>query len=228
MEHDARSAQMVSQTLKNIRTACVSAGLFAVFVVIVLTQPLFQLTTESLVKAKLVCSLGSASLEARSQTITKHSGLPCYNMLLYEFDNFSFFYVGESMETLVGLGFATLWAVLTTLALSTLCLILKIRYKSVTKTVASFFAGFAGFLSLVAMILLNQATGESKVADRYGYSQTPSIKVTGWVPIFPLLQLIVIWHFDDILEPTKLKEKVTSWGGNFRSKFKYRKLPTNC
>ena len=94
-------------------------------------------------------------------------------MLIYEFDNFSFFYVGESMETLIGLAIALIWGPHTAMAMSTASVILKIRYKSLSDTVASFFTGIAGFLSLLAMILMNEATGESKVADRYGYSQTP-------------------------------------------------------
>ena len=61
-----------------------------------------------------------------------------------------------------------------------------------------------------------QATGESKVAKRYGYSQSPSIKVTGWLPIFPFLQLVISEHLETIINPKKIVENAVRWVDTFR------------
>ena len=63
-----------------------------------------------------------------------------------------------------------------------------------------------------------QATGESKVAKRYDYSQTPSVKVTGWLPLFPLLQFVIIWHFFDLVHPNQVSDRVKSWVSKIRRK----------
>lgn len=198
--------------------AAVSLGFLAVCTVVLTTQPLFSLTTEASLTAELSCNLHAATLTARGQTITKRSVLPCYDMLIYEFDSYSFFYVGEEMETLIGLAFALIWATLGSLACSTLVLFLALRYKSLNDAVACLFAGIAAFLSLVALVAMAQATGESKVAKRYDYSQTPSVKVTGWLPLFPLLQFVIIWHFADLVHPKQVSDKTKSWVSKLQRK----------
>lgn len=209
---------MVSQRLQNLPTAFASLGVFAIFVAVTTSQPLFELSTEAVVNAKLTCTLHIATLTAKDQKVTKRHGSSCYDMLMYEFDNYSFFYVGEDMETLVGLAFTMVWLTLALLATSTLCLFLRVRYLSLPKTVANFFAGVAAFTSIVALILMSEATGESKVARRYDYSQTPSIKVTGWLPIFPFLQLVVGQHFDQIIQPKTILKKFEDWKDGFKRK----------
>lgn len=209
---------MVSQRLQNLPTVVASLVLFAIFIVVITTQPLFQLQSDAFVSAKLVCNLHVASLEAKGQKVTKRTGTSCYDMLLYEFDNYSFFYVGEDMETFIGLAFTMIWLTVALFAASTACLALRLRYLKLPKTVANFFAGAAAFTALLAMMLMAQATGESKVAKRYDYSQTPSIKVTGWLPIFPFFQLVISQHLDSIMDPKKIIENAKRWLETFKRK----------
>lgn len=211
---------MVSQRLQNLPLAIASLLVFATFLAVMASQPLFQLESDSFASAKLVCNLHVATLEAKGQKVVKRSANGCYSMLMYEFDNYSFFYVGEDMETFIGLAYSMIWLTIVLLGVSTAALFIRVRYLSVPITVANFFAGTAAFTSLLALVLMAQATGESKVAKRYGYSQSPSIKVTGWLPIFPFLQLVISEHLETIINPKKIVENAVRWVDTFKKKLR--------
>lgn len=196
---------------KKLGVAVAGLAVLALASITVFIGSLFGLDTAVSTKATLRCSLASSSLETKEGSFSKVGLLSCYDMLTYEFTKYSFFYVGEQMETLIGLSFMLTWLYYLCLVLAVVLLFLRLRYKFVKDTVATLFAGFAAGLSLLALIFAAEATGEGKLASRYDYSQTPSVRLTPLLPLFPLLLIIAVKHLDKILNPAIAVVSLRRW-----------------
>ncbi len=196
---------------KKLGVALAGASVFLLVSITVFFGSLFGLDTAVSTKATLRCSLASSSLDTKEGSFSKVGMLSCYGMLIYEFTRYSFFYVGEQMETLIGLSFMLIWLYYLCLAIAVALLFLRLYYSSIKTEVVILFVGLAAALSMIALIFFAEATGEGKLAARYDYSQSTSLRLAPLLPLFPLLFLIVLKHLYRLLNPVETVNRIRTW-----------------
>lgn len=153
---------------------------------------LFTLTTTGLVEATLECNAASGTLKTAARTV--RGG--CWSLLQGQFDTYSAFYVSEDLEDFVFLGNVAAVVESAFLGIAAVLVALNLGHSNDRRLhEAGLSAAVAAGASVLALFEVSAAVGESTAATRYGYAQTPSMAATPLLPLFPLLMLLVVYHW---------------------------------
>lgn len=153
---------------------------------------LFTVSTTGLVKGKLECNAVSGVLTLRGKTT--RGG--CWALLSGQFDAYSAFYVSEDLEDYVFLGNTAALVVVAFLGVAAALVALNLFHHDDRRLhEAGLATAVAAGASVLALFEFSAAVGESTAATRYGYAQTPSMAAAPLLPLFPLLMLVVVYHW---------------------------------